>query len=234
MSSFARRCVSALSLLAALTVPLRAQAPVRLAAAGGEVPARFAARVAAEVGRTWGEHPEGMVLRFGAGSLAGVPDSTPFRLLGAGEAGWFALVAEPVGLRPIALRLRAGCTIRRQVATRALRAGMRLAPGDIREEPHVRWGPPPTDGMAVAREGWVVRRTLGPGTPLDVAHVGPPPLVETGQPVRILWREGAVSIALEGTAMNDAALGESVRVRTGSRTGVVRGLVTASGEARMP
>jgi flagella basal body P-ring formation protein FlgA len=80
----------------------------------------------------------------------------------------------------------------------------------------------------------VVRRTLGPGTPLDAAHVAPPPLIETGQPVRILWHQGAVSIALEGTAMNDAAMGESVRVRTGGRTGVLRGLVTASGEARMP
>ena len=79
-----------------------------------------------------------------------------------------------------------------------------------------------------------MRRTLSPGTPLDAAHVTPPPLVEIGQPVRIHWHEGAVSIALEGTALNDAAMGESVRVRTGGRTGVVRGLVTASGEARMP
>jgi len=226
--------VSALSLLAALAAPLRAQAPARLTAADGDASTRFAARVAAEVGRTWGEDAAGMVLRFGAGSLAGVPDTTAFRLLGAGEHGWFAMVAEPVGRSPIALRLRAGRTITRQVATRALRAGARLAPGDIREEPHLRWGPPPADSMAPAAAGWVARRTLGPGTPLDAAHVAPPPLIETGQPVRILWHLGAVSIALEGTAMNDAAMGESVRVRTGGRTGVVRGLVTAAGEARMP
>ena len=226
--------MSALSLLAALTAPLRAQAPVRLTAAAGDVPARFAARVAAGVGRTWGVGVEGLVLNFGTGSLAGVPDSAPFRLLGAGENGWFALVAEPVGLRPIALRLRAGRTIARQVSTRALRTGMRLVPGDIREEPHLTWGPPLADSSIVVGEGWVVRRPLAPGMPLDAAHVRPPPLVEAGQPVRILWQEGAVSNALEGTAMNDAALGESVRVRTGGRTGVVRGLVTASGEARMP
>ncbi len=234
MSSSVRRVVSALSLLTALTAPLRAQAPARLTAADGDVSTRLAARVAAEVGRTWGEDAAGMVLSFGTGSLAGVPDSTSFRLLGAGENGWFALVAEPVGRPPVALRLRAGRTVTRQVASRALRAGMRLAPGDIRAEPHLRWGPPPADSVVPAAEGWVVRRTLGPGTPLDPAHVAPPPLIETGQPVRILWHQGAVSIALEGTALNDAAMGESVRVRTGGRTGVVRGLVTASGEARMP
>jgi flagella basal body P-ring formation protein FlgA len=226
--------MSALSLLAALTAPLRGQAPVRLTAATSEVPARFAARVAAEVARTWGVGAEGLVLNFGTGSLAGVPDSSPFRLLGAGESGWFALVAEPVGMRPVAVRLRAGRTITRQVASRALRTGVRLVAEDIREEPHLVWGPPSAEAAGGVSPGWVVRRTLSPGTPLDAAHVAPPPLIEAGQPVKVYWQEGAVSIALDGTAMNDAAMGESVRVRTGGRTGVVRGRVTASGEARMP
>jgi flagella basal body P-ring formation protein FlgA len=226
--------VSALSLVAAVTAPLLAQSSERRTTPAGDVPAGFAARVAVEIGRTWDVSAEELVLSFGTGSLAGVPDSSPFRLLGAGENGWFALVAEPAGGRPIAVRLRAGRSITRQVATRALRTGVRLAAGDIREESFLMWGPPPANHMALAGEGWVVRRALGSGTPLDPAHVAPPPLVEAGQPVRIIWYEGAVSIALQGTAMNDAAMGESVRVRTGGRTGVIRGLVTASGEARMP
>ncbi|MEO8633747.1 MAG: flagellar basal body P-ring formation chaperone FlgA [Gemmatimonadales bacterium] len=226
--------MSALSLVAALTAPLLAQSSERRPDPVGDVPVGFAARVAVEVARTWDVSAEDVVLTFGTGSLAGVPDASPFRLLGAGENGWFALVVEPVGGRQIAVRLRAGRTTLRQVATRALRIGVRLVAGDIREESYRMWGPPPTDRVARAQEGWVVRRTLGPGTPLDLAHVAPPPLVEAGQPVRIVWYEGSVSIALQGTAMNDAAMGESVRVRTGGRTGVIRGLVTASGEARMP
>jgi flagella basal body P-ring formation protein FlgA len=58
-------------------------------------------------------------------------------------------------------------------------------------------------------------------------------VVSAGKPVRVLWNEGNVSVAVEGVALNDAAVGQSVRVRTSGRIGVVAGTATAPGVARM-
>ena len=207
---------------------------VRLAAHAGDVPPRLAARVAQAVGRAWGMDTTGLVLSWGSGSLADVPDTTAFRLLGRGEEGWFAVAFEPAGRPARAIRLRAGIAGRRLVAARALRPGMRLGEGDIREEPHLSWGPPPVTDEPVPGPGWVVKRILTPGDPLDRARVAPPPVIEVGQPVRVLWNQGNVSIALEGTALNDAALGGTIRVRTGQRSTTLTGTVIAPGEARIP
>ncbi len=224
--------LSLLSVLSTLTGGLRGQAPPRLVADSGRVSPRLAARVAEQVGRTWGVDSAGLILSWGSGSLAGVSDTAPFRLLGRGEGGWFAVTIELPGRPPLAMRLRAGIAGSRLVAVRALRVGMRLTEGDIRQEPHLAWGPPPA-ATGVPAAGWVVRRILSPGDPLDLSRVAPPPVIESGQPMRLIWNEGSVSIALEGTAVNDAAMGELVRVRTQGRTGVLLGTVTAPGEARM-
>jgi flagella basal body P-ring formation protein FlgA len=223
---------SVLAALGAATSALRGQTPPRLTVQSGEVDPRLAARVAAAVARTWGIDTAGLMMSWGTGSLAGVPDSAEFHLLGRGEGGWFAVTFESAGRQPVAVRLRAGIAGRRLVATRALRVGMRLVEGDMREEPYLQWGPPAQESATPA-PGWVVRRILTPGDPLDLSRVAPPPLVEAGQPVRLIWNEGNVSIALEGVALHAAAMGETVRVRTGGRSGVVLGTVTALGEARM-
>jgi flagella basal body P-ring formation protein FlgA len=224
--------LSALGVLGALTSPLKGQAPVSLTAQSGAIAPRLAARVAEQVARTWGTDTARLVLSWGLGAPAGVPDTTPFHLLGRGEGGWFAVTFEPAGRPQVAMRLRAGIAGRLLVAARALRVGMRLVESDIREEPTVQWGPP-VDTAMVPAPGWVVRRILTPGDVLDATRVAPPPLVEAGQPVRMIWNEGNVSVALEGVALQAAAMGQTVRVRTGGRTGVLLGTVTAPGEARM-
>jgi len=223
---------SALTALGAVTSVLKGQAPPRLTAQSGDIDPRLAARVAVQVARTWGTDTVGLVMSWGTGSLAGVPDTAEFHLLGRGEGGWFAVTFEAAGHPSVAVRLRAGIAGRRMVAARALRVGTRLVEGDMREEPFLQWGPP----LAVSSTpvpGWVVRRILTPGDPLDLSRVAPPPLVEAGQPVRLMWNEGNVSIALEGVALHAAAMGETVRVRTSGRNGVLLGTVTAPGEARM-
>lgn len=220
------------SLLALLPGASRAQSP-RLSVGSSDVPPRLAARVAQAVARAWGTDTTGLVLSWGSGSLATVDDSAAFRLLGHGEDGWFVVSVEPAGKPARAIRLRAGRTIPRAVAARVLRPGTRLAEDDIRLEPTLRWGPPPADSATPAA-GWLVRRMTSPGEALDRLRVEPPPVVATGQTVRVLWNRGNVTVALEGTALNDAAMGGSVRVRTGQRAGVVTGTVTAPGLARMP
>lgn len=223
--------ISLATAFSALTGALRGQAAPRLVATGDVSPV-LAARVAEQVGRTWGVDTAGLVLSWGSGSLAGATDRTPFKLLGRGEGGWFAVTVELPGRPALAIRLRAGIAGTRLVAVRALRVGMRLAEGDMREEPYLAWGPP-IEGALVPEPGWVVRRIISPGDPMDATRVSPPPIIESGQPMRLIWSEGTVSVALEGTAINDAAMGQPVRVRTGGRSGVLLGIATAPGEARM-
>jgi flagella basal body P-ring formation protein FlgA len=237
MSSSGKRAVFAASaLLAFFGATPRLHGSVRLSALGGDVPPRLASRVATAVSRAWGVDTTGLVLAWGNGSLADVPDSCAFRLLGNGDAGWFAVSFEPPGRPARALRLRVGIAGRRLVAARTLRPGVRLVAGDIREESRVEWGPPASDAEAEGEPGpgWLVRRTIAAGEPLDPIRVAPPPVIEAGQPVRVLWRQGSVSVALEGTAMNEAAIGGTIRVRFPDRSRTITGTVTAPGEARMP
>ncbi len=217
-----------------LGVPsLAGQHPAPGSPASGGLAPRLAQRVTAAVAASWGVDTASLVLSWGSGALSGLPDSSAFRLLGGGEGGWFAVNFEPPGRPPLAVRLRAGITRSRLVAARALRPGMRLSEPDLRPESHIAWGPPALAEEPVPTVGWVVRRPTTPGMPLDRSRVGPPPAIAAGQPVRVQWAVGSVSVTLEGTALNDAVVGETVRVRTGGRTGVLRGTVTAPGEARM-
>jgi flagella basal body P-ring formation protein FlgA len=186
------------------------------------------------VASAWGVDTAGLVLSWGTGSLTDCPDTSAFRLRGAGEDGWFAVTVEAAGRSMRAIRLRAGIAGRRLVAARALRPGMLLTEEDLRDEPHLRWGPPPATDQPEPGAGWVVRRIIAPGDALDRSRVAPPPAVEAGHPVRIFWQQGSVSVALDGTALNDAAIGGTIRVRLPERKSVLVGTVTAPGQARMP
>ncbi len=221
-----------LSALASLVMPVRSEAQARLSVSTGEVPPRLAARVARAIGREWGVDTAGLVLSWGTGSLNQVPDSSAFRLIG-GEAGWFSLLVEPASGQSAWIRLRAGRTVAQVVATRALPAGAVLGPEDMRVEPRLSWGAPARDSVNATAPGWVVKRPVAGGDVLEGWRVAPPPVVSAGKPVRVLWNEGNVSVALEGVALNDAAVGQSVRVRTSGRIGVVAGTATAPGVARM-
>lgn len=220
-----------LLLVVLLTLPPPASATVQ--AADEPVSPVLQARLAMAVARSWGVDTAGLVLAWGTGSLAGAPDSSAFRLLGGGDGGWFAVVVEPPGRPPIAIRLRAGVAGRRQVAARALAPRQILAPADIREEAYIRWGPPPGDTATPVEAGWVARRRLVPGAVLDGSRVGPAPVVSAGETVQVHWNTGSVSVALEGVALHDAALGAPLRVRTTRKRGVLQTTVIAPGEARM-
>lgn len=223
---------AALSALASLVTPLKAQQQARMSASQGDLSPRLSSRVARAVAREWDVDTARVVLSWGSGSLGQVPDTSGFRLIG-GDAGWFSLQMEPVRGAVAWLRVRAGVTIDQPIATRALPAGSVIGDQDLRMEPRVRWGPPPAEPERVAQVGWVVKRPVAGGEPLEGFRVSPPPVVSAGKTVRILYNVGNVSVALEGVALNDAALGQPVRVRTSSRIGTVAGTAVAPGEARM-
>ncbi len=224
---------SGVGIVPALVGAMWSLLPARLDSQSAEVPARVASRIAEAVGRAWGVEARGLTLAFGTGSLAGVPDTAAFRLLGRGDGGWFAVTFE-LGDRPSrAIRLRAGMAEWQPVSARALRPGIYLTQDDIRQESRVRWGPPEPGGESLVAAGWIVTRMVSPGDALDRTRVAPAPVVAAGGPVRMRWQQGGVSVVLIGVALNDAAVGDRVRVHGTNRPGVLVGTVTAPGEARM-
>jgi flagella basal body P-ring formation protein FlgA len=212
---------------------LRAQASARLTAASDSVPDSFTARVAAAIAHDWGVAPGRLVLAWGRGPLSQIKPGSSFKLLGLGDGGWLAVVLDPDSQRPAALRLRVGFTEEQVVAARPIRAGTVLADADFRSEPHVHWGPPDSTTMAVPTAGWVARRGIAAGAILEASRVAPPPVIVAGSAVRVTWKNSNVAVAMDGVALNDAAKGESVRIRTTRRTGVISGTAIAPGEAQV-
>jgi flagellar basal body P-ring formation protein FlgA len=78
-------------------------------------------------------------------------------------------------------------------------------------------------------EGMVLRHPVPPGTVLAPRLVERPKVVRRGQRVRLVVRDGGLSVRSDGEALADAAEGDRVRVRNlGSRL-VVEGVVDAQG-----
>lgn len=211
---------------------LRAQsASARLSAAGDVVPDSFTARVAAAVAHDWGVDPSRLVLSWGRGPLSRIQAGSAFKLLGLGDGGWLAVVLEPDSERPAALRLRVGIAEDQLVAARPIRAGTILVDADFRREPHVHWGPPDMAQHTAPTAGWVAKRGIAEGAVLEPGRVTPPPVITAGSPVRVTYQNSNVTVAMDGVALNDGATGETVRVRTPRKTGVISATVTAPGEA---
>jgi flagella basal body P-ring formation protein FlgA len=71
------------------------------------------------------------------------------------------------------------------------------------------------------------------GAPLIPPVVMPPPLIELGDRVEVIWQRGPVAISIEGTATHSAKLGDQVRIRLIDGRGTVRGVAVAPGRAEM-
>jgi flagella basal body P-ring formation protein FlgA len=193
------------------------------------VPDSAAACVSAWLAREWGVSERAVRLEWGRlpGALPG--GTLPFRVSGRGVAGWLVVVFDPSGRDAVAVRLRAGVEDTVMVAARPLAAGTLLDAADLRPEPRVRWGPPTPPSGSRPGPGWEVRRALATGEALACPAVAPPTLVVAGEPVRLVWAEGAVQVSVVGTALNRARQGESVRARVEGRPGRLVGTATAPG-----
>jgi flagella basal body P-ring formation protein FlgA len=214
--------------LAASTLSAQTPAPASPVSEG------LSRRVAEAVARMWDVEAAGIRLEWGrlpAGIVLG--DDAAFRFQGHGDGGWFVVLFTTPRSDIVAARVRAGIADSVPVAARPLGAGTRLSEADVAFHPAMRWGAPLEAVGRYPRLGWVARRSIAVGEALEPPLVSPPPMVEAGRPIRVTWSGGAVTVAIEGVALNAAGLGESVRVRTLSRTGMVRGTVTGPGEARM-
>ncbi len=77
--------------------------------------------------------------------------------------------------------------------------------------------------------GQVLTRPIAPGRPFRAQFLRPPSLVERGERVTLVARGGGLEVRVQGEALEDAALGESVRVRNLRSKRVVEGRVRARG-----
>ncbi len=77
--------------------------------------------------------------------------------------------------------------------------------------------------------GQVLTRPIAPGRPFRAQFLRPPSLVERGERVTLVARGGGLEVRMQGEALEDAALGESVRVRNLRSKRVVQGRVSGRG-----
>jgi flagella basal body P-ring formation protein FlgA len=96
-------------------------------------------------------------------------------------------------------------------------------------ESRVCWGPPAPPAEFRPGPGWEVRRALAAGEALARPAVAPPMFVMAGEPVRLVWTEGAVQVSTVGIALNRARQGEWVRARVEGKADRLVGTAAATG-----
>ncbi len=81
--------------------------------------------------------------------------------------------------------------------------------------------------------GKAVRRNLPAGAALSELDLEAPDLVRKGSPVTLVYLGRGLRLTVDGSAQNDAALGEKVRVLNNYSKRAVDAVVTAAGEAQV-
>jgi flagellar basal body P-ring formation protein FlgA len=76
--------------------------------------------------------------------------------------------------------------------------------------------------------GRVLNTAVASGRPLRSEMLRAAMVIQQNQKVRVIYRDDGIEVANEGIAMNNAAEGQSVRVRIGNKL-IVQGLATATG-----
>ncbi|HEX6038934.1 flagellar basal body P-ring formation chaperone FlgA, partial [Longimicrobium sp.] len=162
----------------------------------------------------WGVRPADVRLSWSppGGDLALVAGAP--RLAGGAADGWWTASLPAAGNRRVLARVRAGVDTAAATAARDLPRGIALEAEDIASTTALRWGPPRAR-TAPVRAGWVTRRVLAAGEPLEEPGVVPPALVSARDTVAVQVTRGAARVELRGEAMESGALGERVRVRLG-------------------
>ncbi|MCO5733003.1 flagellar basal body P-ring formation chaperone FlgA [Rhizobium sp. SSA_523] len=82
-------------------------------------------------------------------------------------------------------------------------------------------------------EGMVSTRTLLPGRTIQVATLRAPFLVKRGAPVRLTFAIGNMVISASGTPLENAAMGDVIRVRNIDSGVIVSGTVMRDGTVQV-
>jgi flagellar basal body P-ring formation protein FlgA len=77
--------------------------------------------------------------------------------------------------------------------------------------------------------GMVSKRTLLPGRTITLAGLREPYAVTRGTPIRLVFAMGSMTISAGGTPLEDAAVGDVIRVRNTDSGMILNGTVMADG-----
>lgn len=202
--------------------------------APARVPPAIEVRVAEVIAAVWKVAPKDIELRWGgARDATDLPAHTEFRVVGNGLDGWFAVVFECLERPAFAARIRVGVIEQVPVAARGLEPGRTLTTQDIAFESVVRWSPPPTEPEARAEPGWQVQKFIARGEAIVGPLAAPAAVVHRGERVKLTWKRGVVTVAMDGVALHDAPSGYLVNVRLKGDRGTSRGIVTGPGQASL-
>jgi flagella basal body P-ring formation protein FlgA len=117
------------------------------------------------------------------------------------------------------------------VATRSLRAGAVVAPGDVATAPATAAGALADPGEAIGMEA---RVSLVKGRPVMPGDLRPPTAVERNQLVSMTFRRGPLTIVTDGRALGRGSVGERVRVMNLDSRTTVTAVVSAPGVVEIP
>ena len=111
-----------------------------------------------------------------------------------------------------------------------------IYPGDVITEGMLVEAPlaaPPYSGPVAMSSGDIVgmaaARTLLPGQSIPMAAVAPPRVMRAGASVKMIYVDGGLEITAAGSALQDGAVGQTVKVRNDDSGVVVSGRVRADG-----
>ncbi len=77
--------------------------------------------------------------------------------------------------------------------------------------------------------GMITTRTLLPGRTITVAHLRLPFAVKRGANVRLIYDQGGLKITASGSPLQDASVGELIRVRNSDSGLIISGTVMQDG-----
>lgn len=149
------------------------------------------------------------------------------------SARWFAatLTGPPGAPQTLRVTGRAEPLTRVPVLAAGVERGATIARGDIvlRPVPSAQvQGDTLLDPAALA--GMAARRTLPAGAPLRALDVEPPRLVDRGDTVTLIYRDGPLALTAMGRALERGARGQVIRVTNTNSARTVEGRVTAPRE----
>lgn len=139
------------------------------------------------------------------------------------------LVSLAAGSLPAAAQERA------IVATEVIYPGQTVGARSLRE---VGLNRQPSGGTAFVKtaeeiDGKVARRTILPGRLIPIDSVREAHLVETGNPVKVEFIEGALVISMRAVPLQSGAAGDMVKLRNTNGGSVFTGTVMADGTVRV-
>ena len=114
------------------------------------------------------------------------------------------------------------------VATRTLKVGSILKPGDLRTNDKS-----PDAAQADEMVGLEVRRAIYAGRSISPSDLGPPTLVRRNDIVVMTYRSGALKMRTEGRALDRGGVGEVIDVMTLSSRQTVRARVLGAGRVEV-